>query len=165
MDAPERPATGHAAAARALGRLDAFSFFVLPGQEWNADFAVIGTTGAFLVAVCDLPGVARIAGRRPTVGDRAVPKLRKLRSGHRRFAARLADASVYAEVVAVGCLTQAIAGPPVDAAGVRFLKVDDLARDISARPGSQSYTRAQAAARALGMNIAGDQRRHFTVRG
>jgi hypothetical protein len=67
--------------------------------------------------------------------------------------------------VPIVCLTEAIAGPPVDATGVRFVKVADLARDISARPGVQSNTRVQAAARVLGVHIAGDKDRHFTVRG
>lgn len=156
--------TAHAAVARQLGRLDAYSFFVVPGQDWNADFAVVGTTGAFLVAVCDRAGVARVEARRPTVGGEAVPGLRKLRAGAKAFTARLGAASMFAEVVPIVCLTQAIAGPPVDGAGVRFAKVQDLAREISGRPRAQSHTRAQAAARAIGMRVAGDQARHFTIR-
>ena len=104
--------TAHAAVARQLGRLDAYSFFVVPGQDWNADFAVVGTTGAFLVAVCDRAGVARVEARRPTVGGEAVPGLRKLRAGAKAFTARLGAASMFAEVVPIVCLTQAIAGPP-----------------------------------------------------
>ena len=111
-----------------------------------------------------MAGVALVDARRPVVGDRAVPSLRQLRSGARRFAGRLTKASALASVVPIVCLTQAIAGPPVDAAGVRFVKLADLSRDISARPGMQSHTRAQSAARALGVHVAGDQRRHFTVR-
>ncbi len=164
MAAPEHGTGATAAVARELGRLDAYSFFVLPGHEWNADYAVIGTTGAFLIAVCDLAGVALVDARRPVVGDQAVPALRKLRTGARRFSGRLTKASALATVVPIVCLTEAVAGPPVDAAGVRFVKLADLSRDISARPGVQSHTRAQAAARALGVHVAGDQRRHFTVR-
>jgi len=156
--------SAHAAVARALGRLDAYSFFVLPAHEWNADYAVIGTTGAFLIAVSDLAGLALVDARRPVVGDQAVSGLRRLRAGARRFSGRLTKASALATVVPIVCLTEAIAGPPVDAAGVRFVKLAELARDISARPGVQSHTRAQAAARALGVHVAGDQRRHFTVR-
>lgn len=165
MPSVEPGSSAHVALARALGRLDPYSFFVVPAHEWNADLAVIGTTGAFLVVVCDLAGVARVDSRRPVVGDRSVPDLRKLRSGRRRFSTRLGEASTFAQAIPIVCLTEAIAGPPVDAAGVRFVKVVDLARDISARPGVQSNTRAQAAARVFGMHIAGDQDRHFTVRG
>lgn len=158
-------AAGHADVSRALGRLDPYSFFVVPANEWNADFAVVGTTGAFLIATCTLEGVARIGSRRPIVGDRAIKGVRRLRSGLRRFSARLTSSSMFAQCVPIVCFTAAIAGPPVDSAGVRFVKVADLARDISARPGVQSNTRAQAAARVLGMHIAGDEGRHFTVRG
>ena len=158
-------ASGSAAVATELRRLDAYSFFVLPAQEWHADFAVLGTTGAFLIAVCDLPGVAHIGGRRPTVGNAHVPALRKLRAGARRLSGRLASGTMFASVLPMVCLTEAIAGPPIEAVGVRFAKVGDIARDISARPGVQSHTRAQAAARVLGVTVAGDQGRHFTVRG
>lgn len=164
MSGAQERGSAHAAVARALGRLDAYSFFVLPAHDWNADYAVVGTTGAFLITVCDLSGVALVDARRPVVGDRAVPSLRQLRSGARRFAGRLTQASALASVVPIVCLTHAIAGPPVDAAGVRFVRLTDLSRDISARPGMQSHTRAQSAARALGVHVAGDQRRHFTVR-
>jgi hypothetical protein len=155
---------GHAAVAKELGRLDAYSFFVLPGHDWSADFAVVGTTGGFLVLVCDLAGVARVGGWRPIVGSEPVTGVRRLRAGARRFTARLADAAMFATVQPIVCLTDAIAGPPVDGTGVRFTTVEDLAHEVSARPAANSHSRAQAAARALGMRIAGDQHRHFTVR-
>jgi hypothetical protein len=157
-------ATSHPAAARALGRLDPYSFFVVPGHDWDADFAVVGTTGAFLVKVCDLPGVAKVEARRPVVGDQPVRGLRRLRGGAKRFTSKLDGAATSATAVPIVCLTQALAGSPVDGGGVRFAKVEDLAREISARPAVQSHTRAQSAARALGVRVAGDQRRHFTVR-
>ena len=137
---------------------------MVPAQQWDADFAVLGTTGAFLIAVCDLPGVAHTAGRRPRIGDAHVPDLRKLRRGVRRLSGRLVNDATFTRIEPMVCLTQAIAGPPAEAAGVRFVKAGDIARDISARPGLQSHTRAQAAARVLGVTVAGDQGRHFTVR-
>jgi hypothetical protein len=164
MSGIDERAGAHASVARALGRLDAYSFFVVPGHDWDADFAVVGTTGAFLITVCDLPGLAQVEARRPVVGEAPVRGLRKLRSGAKRFTNRLGAAATFASAVPIVCLTRAVAGPPVDGAGVRFAKVADLAREISARPAVQSHTRAQTAARALGVRIAGDQQRHFTVR-
>lgn len=164
MVAPQQGTSGPAVVARVLGRLDAYSFFVVPGHDWEADFAVVGTTGAFLVRVCDLAGVARVDARRPTVGGSAVPGLRRLRSGAKRLTLKLGDAAMFASTVPIVCLTRAIAGPPVEGARVLFVRVDDLAREISARPAVQSHTRAQSAVRALGVRVAGDQRRHFTVR-
>ncbi len=165
MVSVEPGATAHAAVSRALSRLDPYSFFVVPAHGWNGDFAVVGTTGAYLIATCDLEGVARVGSRRPTVGGQAIEGVRRLRSGQRRLSVRLSSTSMFAQVVPIVCLTEAIADSPVDTAGVRFVKVADLARDVSARPGVQSNTRAQAAARVLGMHIAGDEERHFTVRG
>ena len=164
MSAPTPAPGAYAAVARELGRLDAYSFFVLPGQDWGADFAVVGTTGAFLVTVCELTGVAQVAARRPTIGNEPVRGLRAIRSGAKRFTAKLGDAATFVQAVPVVCLTAAIAGPPVDGAGVRFAKLGDLVREISGRPGAQSHTRAQAAARVLGMHVAGDTKRHFIVR-
>jgi hypothetical protein len=75
------------------------------------------------------------------------------------------NGSMLASIEPMVCLTEAIAGPPSEVAGVCFVKVGDIARHISARPRVQSHTRAQAAARVLGVTVAGDQGRHFTVRG
>ena len=158
-------ASESAAVAKELGRLVAYSFFALPAEEWHGDFAVLGTTGAFLIAVCDLPGVAHFGGRRPTIGDAHVPGLRKLRAGARRLSGRLVNGAMFARIEPMVCLIEAIAGPPAEAAGVHFVKVGDIARAISARPRVQSHTKAQAAARVLGVTVAGDQGRHFTVRG
>ena len=54
--------------ASALGRLDAYSFFVLPAHDWNADYAVVGTTGAFLIIGVRSPRSG--AGRREAPGGR-----------------------------------------------------------------------------------------------
>jgi hypothetical protein len=150
--------------AQALRRLDPFSFFSLPGQQWGGMFVVVGTTGSFLIGVCELEGVARIEGLRPTVGQRAVKGLQHLRRGSRSLQRKLVSTSMPGKVVPMMCLTRAIAGSGVDTAGVRFVTVQDLAKDISARPTVQANSRAQSAARALGVQLAGDQKRHFTAR-
>lgn len=162
---PDAPtgSPSHALVARVLGRLDAYSFFVVPGHEYDADLVVVGTTGAFLVKVCDLEGFAQVDARRPVVGERAVRDLRKLRSAAKRLTSRIADPT-FGSAVPVVCLTRAISGPPVDGGGVRFAKVADLVGEITGRAAIASNTRAQAAARTLGMRVAGDQGRHFTVR-
>jgi hypothetical protein len=161
-----RAGASRAALARELGRLDAYSFFTVPADpSWGADLLVVGTTGAFLVKACGLPGLASVQGRRPVVGDRAVPGIRPLRAGARRATSRLRAASVLVEVEPVVCLTEAIAGSPTTGAGgVRFVRLADVARDLTARPSVQSHTRAQRAARTMGMEVAGDRKRHFAVR-
>lgn len=160
----EERSSAESQVAHALRRLDPYSFFSLPGQRWGGLFVVVGTTGAFLVDACDHEGVARIEGLRPTVGSHGVGGLRRLRRGAKALERKLVAASMHGQVVPMMCLTQAIAGPPVTAAGVRFATAPDLAKDISARPSVQANTRAQSAARALGVQLAGDAGRNFTVR-
>jgi hypothetical protein len=161
----ERASAARSAMASALGRLDPYSFFSVPAEPSSGgDMVVVGTTGAFLLKACGLSGVAQLRGRRPVVGDHAVPGLRALRSGARRLEQRLVESSALADVEPIVCLTEAMTGGPTEAAGIRFVRVEELARDLSARPGVQSHTRAQSAIRMLGMQIAGDQKRHFAVR-
>ncbi len=133
-------------------------------QAFGGDVIVVGTTGAFLIKACGLSGVAVLKGRRPLVGDEAIDGLRALRAGAKRLSSTLSAKSALAEVEAIVCLTEAIAPTVAEAAGVRFVRVADIARELSARPGVQSHTRAQSAARALGVQVAGDQHRHFAVR-
>jgi hypothetical protein len=162
----EDPREGKARAdlATSLRRLDAYSFFTVPADSSSGgDVIVVGTTGAFLIKACGLSGVAVIKGRRPLVGDEAIEGLRALRAGAKRLSSTLSAKSALAEVEAIVCLTEAIAPAVAEAAGVRFVRVADIARELSARPGVQSHTRAQSAARALGVQVAGDQRRHFAV--
>jgi hypothetical protein len=154
-----------AALATSLRRLDAYSFFIVPADSaFGGDVIVVGTTGAFLIKACGLSGVAVLKGRRPLVGDEAIDGLRALRAGAKRLSSTLSAKSALAEVEAIVCLTEAIAPTVAEAAGVRFVRVADIARELSARPGVQSHTRAQSAARALGVQVAGDQHRHFAVR-
>ncbi len=47
--APAAPAAG--SVSRELTRLDAFSFFVMPGEDFGADHVVVGATGAFAIRV------------------------------------------------------------------------------------------------------------------
>jgi hypothetical protein len=151
--------------ATSLRRLDAYSFFTVPADPSSGgDVIVVGTTGAYLIKACGLPGVAVIKGRRPLVRDEAIEGLRSLRAGAKQLRSRLSARSATAVVEPIVCLTEAIAPVAAEATGVRFVRVADIARDLSARPRVQSHTRAQSAARALGVQVAGDQQRHFAVR-
>ena len=88
--------------ATALRRLDAYSFFTVPADSgFGGDVIVVGTTGAFLIKACGLPGVAVIKGRRPLVGDEAIEGLRALRAGAKRLSSMLSAKSALAEVEAI----------------------------------------------------------------
>jgi hypothetical protein len=161
----DRASAARSSMATAIARLDPYSFYSVPAEPSSgADLVVVGTTGAFLLKACGLPGVADLRGRRPVIGDRAVPGLRALRAGARQLADRLGGSAPAGGVEPIVCLTDALAAAPATAAGVRFVRVEDLAHDLSARPGVQSHTRAQSAVRMLGMQVAGDKKRHFAVR-
>lgn len=150
--------------AAALAMLDPFSFWVVPADLRSAgDLIVVGTTGAFLIQVCDRKGKFGLSGGIPAIEHRAVPGLRGVRVAARHVRATLGRASVFVDVEPVVCLTDAVMGAPVTAKGVRFLHARDLATDLSARPRILEQGRAQRGARALGVKLAGDQKRHFTV--
>jgi hypothetical protein len=163
-DTPES-ATNDADArlARELRRLDPYSFWTLPAPDVAGSGVIVaGTTGVYLLSSCDLPGVLRL-GRRPVAGDKAVP-IHSLRVAAKKLGSRLSGAGDIGGVEPVVVLTRAIAGMPTSSRGVRFVKVLDLVTDLTARPRALSRERAQATARLLGVELAGDTSRHFAVR-
>ena len=150
--------------ASGLAALDEFSFWTVPVDDrTSGDLIVVGSTGAFVVAACDLAGPVSTAWGTPTVGGYTIPGLRGMRGAARRVRSTLGTASVFTDVEPMICLTEAIMGPPMTVKGVRILHVRDLARDLSARPRALEQGRAQRGARALGMKLAGDHKRHFTT--
>jgi hypothetical protein len=161
-------AAGAEARARlsaALRRLDAYSFWVVPSEpSAPGDLVVVGTTGAFLVAACGLPGVVTYGVTGVKVSGIPVPGMRALRRGARQLRDRLHDASVFSSVEPVLVITHAACGAPRTVRGVRVVQREDLVRDLAGRSATLSRSRAQRAARTLGMHIAGDERRHFSAR-
>ncbi len=163
---PEDVASGEARAllAKELGRLDPYSFWVVPTQpDQPGDLIVAGTTGVFLIAACGREGHLR-PGRRPTVGDSAI-RVRPVRAAAKRLGERLSRASVFVPVEPVVVVTHATAGAPISVSGVRFVHARDVVRDLTGRTGALSRSRAQRAARVLGMELAGDKARHFSASG
>lgn len=147
-----------------LGRLDSFSFWVVPtGAKTRGDLVVVGATGAFLIETCALPGRLDYGRGAPTVGDLVIPGLLRLKKAARGVTSTLGRASVFAEAEPVVCLTEAVAGAPTSSRGVTVLHLRDLVGHISARARVLEQGRAQRGARALGMTIAGDHKRHFTA--
>lgn len=147
-----------------LGRLDAFSFWVVPtGPKTRGDLVVVGATGAFLIEACGFPGRLDHGRGAPTVGGLVIPGLLRLKKAAKGVTTTLGRASVFVETEPVLCLTEAVAGAPTTSKGVTVLHLRDLASHISSRPRALEHGRAQRGARALGMTIAGDHRRHFTA--
>jgi hypothetical protein len=61
-------------------------------------------------------------------------------------------------------LTMATAGSPRTVRGVRILQIAEVARDLTNRSRTMPVSRAQRAARTLGLELAGDKKRHFAPR-
>jgi hypothetical protein len=148
--------------ARELGRLDPYSFWSVPTEPSSeGDMVVAGVTGVFLVRACSLPGALTVDGRRATIDGVRLPGVRALRAERKRLSAKLSAASVFSTVEPVVCLTVATAGGPRSVRGVRVVPLTYVARDLSGRARVLPPTRAQRAARVLGMQLAGDRKRHF----
>ena len=155
--------SGVAEISRELGRLDPFSYWVVPSGSLSTagDLIVAGTTGVFLIAAWPAPGAFSLSRGRPAVEGQPVPGFRALRSDAKRLSARLAASSVFGSVEPVVCLTDAAMGMPRTVKGVRILPIGELVKDLTARPRVMEQIRVRRAARVLGVQIPGDSRRHF----
>ena len=95
------------------------------------------------------------------VNDEAIPGVRTLRLDAKRLSAQLSAASVSIVVEPVICLTHGVAGMPRDVKGVHVVALGDLIKDLTSKPRILEHSRVERAARALGVQIAGDRKRHF----
>jgi hypothetical protein len=153
-----------AALTVAVGSLDPVSYWTVPaGNASSGDLVIAGVTGVFLIAAYDRDGALTVDRGRPRVDGKAIPGLRGLRKDARKLAGTLTEAQVFADVEPVVCLTRATVGAPRTIGGVRVVGLNGLTKDLTARPTRVQHARAQRVARALGMQIAGDQRRHFVA--
>ncbi len=95
------------------------------------------------------------------VDEQPIPGVRALRSDAKRLTAKLSAASVSATVEPVICLTHGVAGMPRDVKGVHVVALGDLTKDLASRPRILEHSRVERAAGVLGVQIAGDRKRHF----
>jgi hypothetical protein len=154
---------GLARLSRELGRLDPFTFWVLPAGALSSagDLILAGSTGIFLMAAWPAPGAFSVSRGRPMVDDQPIPGVRGLRSDAKRLSEKLSASSVSATVEPLICLTHGVAGMPRDVKGVHVVALGDLAKDLATRPRVLEQSRVERAARVLGVQIAGDRKRHF----
>ena len=154
---------GLARLSKELGRLDPFTFWVLPAGDLSSagDLILAGATGLFLMAAWPAPGAFSVSRGRPMVDDQPIPGVRALRSDAKHLSAKLSASSVSATVEPLICLTHGVAGMPRDVKGVHVVALGDLAKDLATRPRVLEQSRVERAARVLGVQIAGDRKRHF----
>jgi hypothetical protein len=163
MDTDLAHLEGLARLSKELGRLDAHTFWTVPAGSLSTagDLIVVGTTGIFLLAAWPASGAFAVHRGRPVVGEEPIPGLRNLRSDAKHLSEKLSASSVAQPVVPIVCLTHGVAGMPRDVKGVHVVTLADLIKDLVSRPRSLEQMRVQRAARVLGVEIAGDRKRHF----
>lgn len=138
----------------ALAKLDPWSFWTVvlePGR--GADYAVVGTTGAFAVAICGLEGYLEPEGDRLRIGHAEVSGFRDVKRAAKALKGRLADVSAFTDVEPMICLTRAVAGVSRTVRGVRVVRLDDLHLEIASRERGLDMTTARRGAEALGRVI------------
>ena len=158
-----RSGEGRARVAAALRTLDPFSFWVMPSPDARADDLIVaGTTGIFLVMPSSLSGVLQFGMTGAAIGTQKVADVGGLKRRAKALQAKLGGGRGLRGRGAGG-LSHACAHRQQDRAR-RALRPGEGSREgpQPAVPARSPRGRAQRAARALGMHIAGDERRHFT---
>jgi hypothetical protein len=138
----------------ALAKLDPWSFWCValePGH--GAEYAVVGTTGAFAIAICGLEGYLEPEGDRLRVGHAEVGGFREVKRAAKAVKNRLLGASTFTEVEPVICLTRAVAGTSRTVRGVRVVRLEDLHLEIADRERGLDMGTARRGAEALGRLI------------
>jgi len=154
-DEPSADAT--ASVGRELLKLDPWSFWVVRlADEPGASFAVLGTTGAFVVAASGLEGYLTVDGRRATVDGVRLSGSRTVKRAAKRLRGRLVAAGAkVTDVTPVVVLARAVAGGPRDHGGVRLLRLTDVVPDITGRPRVLDPSTAERLAGRLGPVVRG----------
>lgn len=133
-----------------LAKLDPWSFWSVELEDPDVDYAVIGATGAFAVAIVALEGYVEPEGDRVLVEGVEVAGFRSIARGARRLHGRLLTASAFAHVDPILCLTRAKAGSSKTVRGIRLVRLEDLAAEIANRDRTLDPTTARRAAGSLG---------------
>ena len=142
--------------ARELLRLDPWAFWCVELTDDAASFAVLGRTGAFVVAACPLEGYLVAEGRELVVDRERIEGWRALQSSARSLAGRLgAVGAPGVGVTPVLVLTRAIAGAPRDHRGVRVLRREDVVGEILERANVLDPSTAQRLASSIGRVLRG----------
>lgn len=136
-----------------LNRLDAWAFWIAPGEAFGVDRIVIGTTGSFAILVNQDEGFMRLRMGRIRIGDGPSSSVRGLRGKARKLKEKLSSMAMYGEAEAVICCTSATLGAPRNIKGVWIARSADLPRLIAHRPNSVPRQTAKRAAQNLGAKI------------
>jgi hypothetical protein len=146
---------------RVLLKLDPWGFWAVelePGA--GAAFAVLGVTGAFVVAPCGLEGYLVAEGRGLLVDGKRIAGFREVKAAAKTLRGKLMGAgAATADVIPLIVLTRAIAGAPKERSGVRVLRPEDVVPAITGRERVLDPSTAERLARRLGRVLAGPVQR------
>ncbi len=121
----------------------------------GASFAVVGTTGAYAVAVCGLKGYVVEERGRLLIDGHRVAGFREVRRAARALKGRLEVARTFTEVAPMICLARAAAGASRTHQGVRVVRLEDLVAEIAKRERTVDPSSAERGARRLGRVLSG----------
>jgi len=138
-----------------LAKFDPWSFWSVALEGPDADYLVIGVTGAFAIGVVGLEGYAEPSGSGLQIGGVELTGFREITRAARRLHGRLLEASAFTDVQPVLCLTRATAGQSRTVKGVRVVRLEDLLTEIVARERSLDPSTAKHAAEAIGRVLPG----------
>jgi hypothetical protein len=135
----------------ALARLDPWMFWsVRLDGVVGADYAVVGTTGAFAITICALEGYAEPVGDGLRIGEVKLGGFREVKQAAKSLRGRLLKASVFTAVEPIICLTRAVAGTSRTIRGVRVVRLEDLPAAIGGHERVLDQGTAKFGAEALG---------------
>ena len=147
----EWPEEDHTRLRAALARLDPWSFWPVRLESVSgAEYAVVGSTGAFAISICGLEGYAEPDRSGVRIGGSTVTGFREVKRAVKVVRGRLSGSSAVGEVRPVICLTRAIAGTSRDVRGVRVVRLTDLPGEIANRERTLDPGSAKRAASSLG---------------
>ena len=142
------PREHHDLVRSALAKLDPWSYRVaVMDPSIGAEYAAVGSTGAFVIAIYGVEGYVEPKGVGVTIDGRPLQGVRRVAKAAKGL---LLDKHVFVDVVPILCLTKAAAGVSRSVSSVRVVRLADLVNEISGRPRVLELDSAKKGAAALG---------------
>jgi hypothetical protein len=147
----EWPREHHDLVRKELAKLDPWSYRVaVMDPSIGAEYAAVGSTGAFVIAIYGVEGYVEPKGSGVTIDGRPLQGVRRVAKAAKKARGMLLDKHVFADVVPILCLTKAAAGVSRTVSGVRVVRLADLVSEIGGRPRALEVDSAKKGAAALG---------------
>lgn len=145
------PREHHDLVRKELAKLDPWSYRVaVMDPSIGAEYAAVGSTGAFVIAIHGVEGYVEPKGSGVTIDGRPLQGVRRVAKAAKKAKGILLDKHVFADVVPILCLTKAAAGVSRTVSGVRVVRLADLVTEIGGRPRALELDSAKKGAAALG---------------